>query len=182
MFPPFPQSGKIPTELAETLTASLLNQPAPMKEALHKATHTPANEVKSRKENRSQMEDVVSSSNRGSSFQRPECESVHLESRRVLTGASAKDLDSSGFFETKKGLENTARNSSTSRFNPGVSGDREPEDALRAISGNSEKISKRARNFTPASSKAIDEADEPSRGSPRLRLSWSHEPSNTKSG
>lgn len=176
VFPSFTSNHCFPSDLAESLTASLLNQPAPAK-APH-AGHPPATEVKSRKENRPQGLDLLSPSIRAGSFPRPEKQGTRKveQQTRVSTSISlpastdASATNSPRCIGARTEMESTTRKSSSFNVGGSLASEFTPDNALRAVSGNSDKANKRGRSFPLASSKAIDEADEP-RGSPRLRLS-----------
>lgn len=179
MFPLFASNGSLPPDLAETLATSLLNQPPPANGSHHLAGYPPATEIKSRKENKAQGQGIISPSTRKGSFFRLENPATRKASQqtRVPTNTSlppgtvASATNSPHFFEPKKGFETATCDPSTSHVGANLMGESMPDNALRAVSGNSDKGNKRIRNFTPASSKAIDETDEPSRRSPRIRLS-----------
>ncbi|KAM4054298.1 NADH dehydrogenase (ubiquinone)-like protein [Hirsutella rhossiliensis] len=169
-------NSSIPSDLAHSLTNSLLNQPMPL-HFQQPNFHAPASEVRSRKENRRQQPAGPSPS-AASTFGQD-----HQEMRRVSQqmyippGASVpvctvnsqvnspQDQDLPGPEQSQQGR------SSDSEPGPG-SNMVDVKDAAVGGAGviTAEKGTKRIRNYTPASVRAIDEEDEPRRGSPRVRL------------
>lgn len=179
----FFNTNNISSDLATSLTHSLLNQPHPL--PVHAANvPVPASEIKSRKENRGNHTDSLENT--------PTAE--HIDMRRMsqpVFGNHGKESKStsgnnsppstrsfSGVFSTRSAsagefghdltnLTNLTNftHSNTDSTSTGVAN----IDPCINNSGPA-KDAKRPRHFTPASSKVIDDADEPRRGSPRVRL------------
>lgn len=163
----------ISSELAGSLTHSLLNQPHPIGTTQVFQAHQiplPASEVRSRKENR--LLNNTSSIHSPSSNLSP---SVDAQIRKFSQtsnafGAIGSDRDS-GSGPTY------SRRTSAGDFGVNITNQATPNQTYAgiAVSGNvsgsgSEKGTKRGRTFTPASAKAIDEEDEPRRASPKMRI------------
>lgn len=164
----------VSSELAGSLTHSLLNQPHPIGLAQGFQAHQiplPASEVRSRKENR--LLNNASAIHSPSSNLSP---SVDAQIRKFsqtsnVFGVIGNDRDSSGSGPTY------SRRTSAAEFGVNITNQATPNQTYPglAVSGNasgsgSEKGTKRGRTFTPASAKAIDEEDEPRRVSPRMRI------------
>lgn len=165
----------ISAELASSLTHSLLNQPHPLNGTFHPVQPhhipLPASEVRSRKENRHLNN--ASSADTSSSDASP---SVEAQIRKFSQTSNAfgligNDRDSSG--------SGTAysRRTSAGEFGANITNQATPNQTYAGVAASgaatgsgSEKGTKRSRNFTPASAKAIDEEDEPRRVSPRMRV------------
>lgn len=161
-------------ELAQTLTHSLLNQPHPL-HGTSQFPHPhqiplPASEVRSRKENRHLNN--ASSTRSPSSNVSP---SVDAQIRKFSQTSNAfgvigHDRESSSTGPTY------SRRTSAGEFGANVTNqDVTPGQTYAGVAASttapgsgSEKGTKRNRGFTPASTKAIDEDDEPRRVSPRL--------------
>ncbi|KAI0399018.1 hypothetical protein F4802DRAFT_73246 [Xylaria palmicola] len=164
------------TELATSLTHSLLNQPHPLPvQGSHIAN--PAPEIRSRKENRLSHETSI--------------ESVtnldHIDMRKVSQsvygqlGTTSRDTSStsnsppsqsafSGIFSNRSYSGPEFGNDLTNSGILFTHGNTELNTTSESrISSGSEKGIKRTRQFTPASAKAIDNEDEPRRTSPRVR-------------
>ncbi len=169
----------ISSEFANSLTHSLLNQPHPLPVHSSATVPLPASEIKSRKENKDNYA--------GSGEYTPTVERIDVRklsqpilsnrskdnstnnsppSARTLSGIFSRRSASAGEFGHD--LTNlTNFTSSNTGPNPvGIPN----TDVCVANNPESVKDAKRPRHFTPASSKAIDDADEPRRGSPRVRL------------
>jgi hypothetical protein len=170
----------IPAGLATSLTSSLLNQPAPS-QVQHHGSHIPAPEIKSRKETRLQPDARPSPSDDSSTSIPPQ--EQHRDLRKVshqmymAPGASVptviapQQIQNHQHPKSRNVSESVKRTASNGDFGANITNQPLADTALRAVSGNSmEKVSKRSRNFTPASAKVIDKEDEPRRPSPRVRL------------
>ena len=179
----FDTNNHISEELANSLTHSLLNQPLPLPVSAANIP-LPASEVRSRKESKAT---IYSDSHEGtptvehvnmrnlsqsriSSFGKDENKSQSGNNSppttRVFSDLFARRSASAGEFgHDLTNITNFAE-LSTSATSACIS------TADSGVSSNpgSAKDAKRPRHFTPASSKAIDDADEPRRGSPRVRL------------
>ncbi|CAJ2500878.1 Uu.00g037310.m01.CDS01 [Anthostomella pinea] len=160
------------SELATSLTHSLLNQPHPLPVQASNMS-LPATDVKSRKENRLNQ-DAFGESTSGLE---------HIDMRKVSqsafsnVGKDSRDTSTtnsppsqrtfSGVFSHRSisggefghDLTNVVNSFTRPSGDPAVSGNL-----------NTDKFSKRTRHFTPASAKAIDDEDEPRRSSPRVRI------------
>lgn len=178
-FPVVPRSSSIPSDLAYSLTNSLLSQSMPL-HFQQPGIQAPSSEVRSRKENRRQQPAGPSlSAAPPASALGPD----HQEMRRVSQqmymppGASIpvctvnsrddspQDQDRPGPAPSQRGL------SVGSEPEAGSNGAATQDTAAGGVGGTSaEKGIKRIRHFTPASARAMDEEDEPRRGSPRVRL------------
>ncbi|KAK5630112.1 hypothetical protein RRF57_005827 [Xylaria bambusicola] len=164
------------SELATTLTHSLLNQPHPLP-VQGSNIAIPAPEIKSRKENRLHSEITLEETT----------DLDHIDMRKVSQsvyshlGKTSRDTSSTNNSPPSQSTFSGAysqRSVSGAEFgndltNSGVlfahgNNDPNPTTDIRIGSG-SDKGIKRTRQFTPASAKAIDEEDEPRRSSPRGR-------------
>ncbi|GAW14638.1 hypothetical protein ANO14919_040410 [Xylariales sp. No.14919] len=162
------------TELATSLTHSLLNQPHPLP-VQGSNIAIPAPEIKSRKENRQNNEVLVEATT----------SLDHIDMRKVSQslygqlGKTSRDTSSTSNSPPSQSTFSgvfSHRSFSGPEFghdltNSGILFDTEPNTTItegRIISG-SDKGIKRTRQFTPASAKAIDDEDEPRRGSPKSR-------------
>lgn len=133
----------------------------------------PASEIKSRKENRH----LNNSGSVGSSTN--PSPSVEAQIRKFSTTNTAFGIignDRTGSTASGSGLT-SSRRGSAGEFGRDITNTASPNQtyagvaALGSGSGSgSEKGTKRSRNFTPASTKAIDEEDEPRQASPRVRM------------
>lgn len=167
-------------ELAHTLTHSLLNQPHPLGMSQNAQPHQiplPASEVRSRKENRhfTNAGAVHSpSSNPSPSVEAQIRKFSHTSNAFGVIGndreySGSRPPNSRGTSMGEFGIDMTNRATSNETY-AGVA-------ACGNITGSgSEKGTKRSRNFTPASAKAIDEEDEPRRVSPKLRVATTMHP------
>lgn len=141
----------------------------------------PASEVKSRKENRhlNNTGSAVSSTNPSPS--------VEAQIRKFSTTNTAFGIIGNDRTGSSSASGPTfSRRGSAGEFGREITNTASPNQtyagvaALGTGSGSgSEKGTKRSRNFTPVSAKAIDEEDEPRRASPRVRMA-SLFPSNTE--
>ncbi|KND90082.1 hypothetical protein TOPH_05293 [Tolypocladium ophioglossoides CBS 100239] len=164
-------SASIPSDLANSLTNSLLNQPMPV-HMQQPNFHAPMGEIKSRKENRFQQ--LAGPSPSAIPTALTSCQD-HQEMRRVSqqmympSGASLPVCTVSSQANSPEAVQRVS--SMGGELSAGVNNLSTCDTPLSAASGNSvEKGTKRVRNFTPASARAIEEEDEPRRGSPRVRL------------
>lgn len=165
----------ISSDLAQSLTQSLLNQPHPLHDTSQTAQaqqiSLPASEVRSRKENRH----LNNASTTRSSSSNPS-PSVEAQIRKFSQtgnafGAIAHDRDSSGNGPTY------SRRTSAGDFGTNITNQATTPGSISsgvatsgpAPSSGSEKGTKRSRNFTPTGSKAVDEDDDPCRPSPGMR-------------
>lgn len=169
------QNSGIPPDLASSLTNSLLNQPLPV-QVQGQGAHNPATEIRSRKENRShQLADRPASATFATS--KPSTE--HCEMRKVsqevhLPSISSLPLSAVGSqVNSPPALANHEPSPvpSPGEFGANITNLSPADDTAAALGASMDKGTKRVRNFTPASSRAIDEEDEPRRASPRVRLS-----------
>ncbi|KAI3392018.1 hypothetical protein diail_6345 [Diaporthe ilicicola] len=168
----------ISSDFAHSLTHSLLNQPHPLpaipQSVQPHQIQLPATEIKSRKENRH----LNNASSAGSPSNNPS-PSIEAQIRKFSTANTAFGIigndrtDSSG---SGSGLT-FSRRASAGDFGRDVTNTASPNQTYAGVaasatrpSSGSEKGTKRGRNFTPASAKAIDEEDEPRRASPRMRV------------
>ena len=169
----------IPSDLANSLTHSLLNQPFPQPHNIP----FPSSEIKSRKENRHL---TIAGSNPSSTQSTPHAE--HTETRKFSQGRFSLGNMGMGFPMPMRhesasinspGSETVvaaseSRRASTGDYGSNVFPNQNPlNDSLANPLGMGfvNAGTKRTRNFTPASAKAIDEEDEPRRASPHVRMS-----------
>ncbi|TGJ87149.1 hypothetical protein E0Z10_g1630 [Xylaria hypoxylon] len=163
-------------ELATSLTHSLLNQPHPLP-VQGSNIAIPAPEIKSRKENRLNNEHSMEGTT----------SLDHIEMRKVSQslygqlGKTSRDTSStsnsppsqsnfSGIFSHRSLSGPEFGNDLTNSGILFTHGNTEPNTATKSrIGSGSDKGIKRTRQFTPASAKAIDDEDEPRRGSPKGR-------------
>ncbi|KAI1497202.1 hypothetical protein F5X99DRAFT_423687 [Biscogniauxia marginata] len=162
----FSSNTKFSSELATSLTHSLLNQPHPLPVG---ATNIPlpASEVKSRKENRFNHETPVEST---PTVEHNDMRKVSQSafSNRSFSGIFSHRSTSGGGGDFGNDLTNVAHIFTHPNTESNMSGNLGMNTDIRAGSG-SEKAMKRTRHFTPASAKVIDDEDEPRRSSPRVR-------------
>ncbi|KAI1408748.1 hypothetical protein F5Y13DRAFT_204491 [Hypoxylon sp. FL1857] len=175
-----PNHANFSSELATSLTHSLLNQPHPL--PIQPGSIAPsAPEVKSRKENRlhqdhpiegtSTIDHVemrkVSQSSFGNIDKENQDASANNSppSQSTFSGVFSRRSTSAGDFGND--LTNVANGFAHPIMDSHTSGDANPD--ARVISG-SEKSLKRSRHFTPAGVKAIDGDVETQIKSPRVRL------------
>ncbi|KAI1186286.1 hypothetical protein F5B17DRAFT_441207 [Nemania serpens] len=174
------------TELATTLTQSLLNQPHPLP-TQGPNIPIPASEIKSRKENRQNHE----------AFMQGISNIDHIDMRKVSQsvygqlGKTSRDTSSTSASPPSQGTFSgifSHRSFSGPEFgndltNSGILFNHvnaEPTVAAEGrIVSSSDKGTKRTRQFTPASARAIDDEDEPRRSSPRGRNVLAEQPAET---
>lgn len=170
-------TASIPSDLASSLTNSLLNQPMPPL-LQNSSFHVPTSEIKSRKENRLHQ-------TTGPSPPALSTKSIsgqdHADMRRVSqqmyipSGASLPvcTVSSRAPSPQNQGCLEPAQRAPSRTGDSGMGVEHlSTVDASVNVAPTmmTEKGAKRIRNFTPASSRAIDEEDEPRRASPRVRL------------
>lgn len=166
------------SDFAHSLTHSLLNQPHPLptlpQSIQPHQIQLPASEIKSRKENRH----VNGAGSVGSSTN--PSPSVEAQIRKFSTANTAFGIiGNDRTTSSASGSGPTfSRHSSVGEFGRDMTNTASPNQTYAGVAASgtgpgsgSEKGTKRSRNFTPASAKAIDEEDEPRRVSPRLRVS-----------
>lgn len=175
------KSTSFPTDLADSLTNSLLNQPLPTL-VRQTCSHSTPCEVRSRKENRASV-------HQGPFISLPAAVSVdgqvHAETRRVsqqIHQPSGSQISTQSVIVNKDDTSSKKNGNSTALLdalsttnerlsrNAAQTATAVPEEPNQLMSNGSDKRAKRVRNFTPASARVIDEEDEPRRASPRVRL------------
>ncbi|KAG6004399.1 hypothetical protein E4U21_001119 [Claviceps maximensis] len=165
----------LPSDFADCLTNSLLNQPMPMHFQHPLSCHVPAADVKSRKENRGQLGQLLHGAP-PSVAGLPETanyyehqEMRHVSQQMIIPSGSSLPV---GIVDgVKAGLDDT--NPGCAIKKGGTDGGDETTTTTMTTTTTRVKLDKgmkRSRNFTPASSRVIDEEDEPRRASPRVRL------------
>ncbi|RYP44522.1 hypothetical protein DL768_009017 [Monosporascus sp. mg162] len=175
----FGTNTQISSELATSLTHSLLNQPRPL--PVHVANiPLPASEIKSRKENRGSCAGSVDSTPTAG----------HLDMRKVSQSAfnnRSKDSTDNGNNNSPPGSRTFSgifsQRSVSGEFghdltniNNVTNSNSDPNrtncnpDGFTGSNQASGKDTKRARHLTPLSSKVINDADETRRVSPRIRM------------
>ncbi|KAF3762721.1 hypothetical protein M406DRAFT_264913 [Cryphonectria parasitica EP155] len=161
----------VSSDLATSLTYSLLNQPHPLDGTVQPhQIPLPASNVRSRKENRHL--------NSTSSVNSPSNLSPSIEAQIRKFSQTGNAFDFIGHDRNASGSCPTfSRRTSAGEFGVNLTNQATPNQAYagfatpaNASGSGSEKGTKRGRNFTPASARAIDEEDEPRRVSPRMRL------------
>lgn len=167
----------ISSDFAHSLTHSLLNQPHPLptlpQSVQPHQIQLPASEIKSRKENRH----VNNAGSVGSSTN--PSPSVEAQIRKFSTPNTAFGIignDRTGPSASGSGSV-FSRHSSAGEFGRDITNTASPNQTYAGVTASgtgsgsgSEKGTKRSRNFTPASARAIDEEDEPRRASPLVRV------------
>ncbi|KAH7150253.1 hypothetical protein B0J13DRAFT_673958 [Dactylonectria estremocensis] len=170
-FPIIPQDSGISTDLANTLTNSLLNQTTPF-QLRTPGTAAPMAEPRSRKEARThRLASAALPSHSPSTkvhlYDRNWSQQLRVSSRGVvpssLLASQVKGPKDLTFSEVNQ------RTSSMGKFGADLANLVGQENILDAH-GLSDKGNKRGRNYTPESAKTIEEEDEPRRASPRIRL------------
>ncbi|KAI1358161.1 hypothetical protein F5Y08DRAFT_125825 [Xylaria arbuscula] len=163
------------TELATSLTHSLLNQPHPLP-VQGSNTAIPAPEIKSRKENRLHNEITLEpTTNLDHIDMRKVSQSVYSQfsqASRDISSTSNSPPSHSTFSGAYSQASVSGGDFGNDLTNSGIftHGSTDPNPTMDVrISSGSDKGIKRTRQFTPASAKAIDEEDEPRRNSPRGR-------------
>ncbi|KAG6008129.1 hypothetical protein E4U43_000212 [Claviceps pusilla] len=165
-FPMITHKTSLPSDFADSLTNSLLNQPMPMHFQQQASCHLPAADVKSRKENRGQVLHAMPPPT-ATGYPVSNNYYEHQEMRRVsqqMIVPSGSSLPVGTVDAGKPGLDVTNQNGAARKCTT------EGGDETRTTRVVSDKGMKRSRNFTPASSRVIDEEDEPRRASPKIRL------------
>lgn len=163
-------------ELASSLTHSLLNQPHPVpvtSESIQPhQIQLPASEIRSRKENRHL--------NHASSVRSPSSNpspSVEAQIRKFSQTSNAFGVIGNDRVESSGSGSAFNRRTSAGEFGKDKTNTASPSQTYAGVAASavapdsgSDKGTKRSRNFTPASAKAIDLEDEPRRASPRMRV------------
>ncbi|KAG8413583.1 hypothetical protein J3458_012658 [Metarhizium acridum] len=173
-FPVPTDNTSFPSELADSLTNSLLNQPLPM-DLHHSAFHAPAAEVISRKEYRDQQHSGPSPTIAmgGPVDTQERLESRHVSQQVYIPQGSSIAIGKADMAENSVNHSDYCASAMT-RGNalqagcPGHKGSSEVQDEEAKHSGG--KGAKRMRKFTPVSCRATDEEDEARRLSPQVRL------------
>jgi hypothetical protein len=181
--------GLIPSDLAQSLTESILSQPPPLQ--LQSADHEVESQlVRSRKENSRQAQRVdarplaISSATGGLVEPQP-IRKVSQTLSHVSVGSTVSASTGGVSLEddlilsrTNSPLRSVSQHClqlrSSLELEPPADfpGDSVSNNTLAVSSGNTmNKGTKRTRNFTPGSAKAVDEENEPRRVSPRLNTS-----------
>ncbi|KAI0195445.1 hypothetical protein F4808DRAFT_464266 [Astrocystis sublimbata] len=163
------------TDLATSLTNSLLNQPHPLP-VQGPNMGIPAPEIKSRKENRPNLECCADeTTNLDHIDMRKVSQSVYGQlgkiTRHISNASNSPSQGSfSGAFSQRSHSGPDFGIDCTNSGNPFTHHNAEPKTGTECrIGSGSDKGPKRHRQFTPASAKAIDDEDEPRRNSPRCR-------------
>ncbi|KUI60948.1 hypothetical protein VP1G_08136 [Cytospora mali] len=168
----FPNSA-ISSELASSLTHSLLNQAHPLSVASQSfqpnQIQLPAAEIKSRKENRHL--------NNASSIHSPSSNpspSIEAQIRKFSQTSNAFGVIGNDHLDSSGSCPGVVRRASAGEFGRDMTNTMSPNQTYAGVAASaattgssSDNGTKRSRNFTPASSKAIDLEDEPRRASPR---------------
>lgn len=165
-FPMITHKTSLPSDFADSLTNSLLNQPMPIHFQQQASCHLPAADVKSRKENRGQVLHAMPPPT-ATGYPVSNNYYEHQEMRRVsqqMIVPSGSSLPVGTVDAGKAGLDVTNQNDAARKCTT------EGADETTTTRVVSDKGMKRSRNFTPASSRVIDEEDEPRRASPKIRL------------
>lgn len=168
----------IPGDLAASLTHSLLNQPHPLPILPHQIP-LPATEIKSRKENRQPR---LAKRDMSPASASPAVDP--LETRKFsqshfgMGGAGGAGIHPSGTCASSNSPStgpvfsaDVSRNNSAGDFGTNITNMTEATILPLNMNSSTDKGVKRTRTFTPASTKAIDDEDEPRRPSPRVRAS-----------
>ncbi|KAI0482538.1 hypothetical protein GGR56DRAFT_620364 [Xylariaceae sp. FL0804] len=170
-------------ELATSLTHSLLNQPQPLP-VQGTNIPLPVPEIKSRKENRLAHDTPtektpVAERNDLRRVSQTELSSIDKDSREnSATNSSPSQRTFSGVFSHRSvstgefghELTNMSNIFTNANTDPVMSSTMNTES--RVGSGSDKGTKRTTRLFTPASAKAIDDEDEPRRGSPRVRIGF----------
>ncbi|CAM1511990.1 Fc.00g095030.m01.CDS01 [Cosmosporella sp. VM-42] len=175
-YPVISHNGSIPTDLANCLTNSLLNQPMP----LHMQARPSTTEVRSRKENRLHQPAVPSPS-AFSSTSTPAQEQKELrrvsQQMYIPSGGSMpigvsqqQNMSPKSFLSSELAQKTPSLRKLGVNLSNLAAQDTSSLDGAMGSASSSDKGTKRGRNFTPGSTTAIEEDDEPLRGSPRVRL------------
>lgn len=166
----------ISSELASSLTNSLLNQPHPLSITSQSIQphqiQLPASEVKSRKENRHLTN--ASSVQSPSSNSSP---SIEAQIRKFSQTSNAFGVIGNDRADSFGSGPTFSRRTSAGEFGRDITNTVSPNQTYAGVAASgaapgsgSDKGIKRSRTFTPASAKVIDLEDEPRRASPRMRV------------
>ncbi|ROV96537.1 hypothetical protein VMCG_07835 [Cytospora schulzeri] len=164
------------SELASSLTHSLLNQPHPLPVTSQSIQPhqipLPASEVKSRKENRHLTN--ASSVHSPSSNPSP---SIEAQIRKFSQTSNAFGVIGSDRTDSGGSGPTFSRRTSAGEFGRDITNAVSPNQTYAGVAASgvvpgsgSDKGTMRSRNFTPASARAIDAEDEPRRSSPKMRV------------
>ena len=167
-----PQHAALPSDFASSLTRSLLNQPFPLP-APHHSSALSLTEPKLTKDSQQEVLGQVNavlmqSIARGDKVsQQP----IFSGDTTATSTAPVSAPSNSSCSEIGSIMASFGCGHSGSLRTPGSCGQRESSAASSGgeSSGSINAVTKRMRNFTPASVRAIDEEDEPRRVSPHLR-------------
>lgn len=170
-FPIITHDGGIPTDLANSLTNSLLNQTTPYQRQTPNM-HTPIAEPRSRKETRTRRLTPstlpLSSTTAQNHQERRWSQQSYIPSSGIipisLAGSQTKSPKNLTYSDVNQ------RTPSMSKFGANLANLSGQENIMEVAHGPSDKGNKRVRHFTPGSAKTIEEDDEPRRASPRIRL------------
>ncbi|KAK7730600.1 hypothetical protein SLS53_008990 [Cytospora paraplurivora] len=169
-------NSSISSELASSLTHTLLKQPHPLpvtsQSVQPNQIQLPASEVKSRKENR--HFNNASSVHSPSSNPSP---SIEAQIRKFSPTSNAFGAIVTDPADTSGSGPTISRLPSAGEFGRDMTNTATPNQTYAGVAtsgavpgSGSDKGIKRSRNFTPASAKVIDVEDEPRRASPRIRV------------
>ncbi|KAK7739246.1 hypothetical protein SLS62_011272 [Diatrype stigma] len=177
----FNANGQISADFATSLTHSLLNQPHPLPVSAANIP-LPASEVKSRKEDKENYEESLKNTptvehsgmrkvsqvfgSLGKGRKNKNNSNNSPPSARTLSGVFSARSTSAGEFGHDLTNITNFTNPDADAISTGIPN----TDVCITDDLGSAKDAKRSRHFTPASSKVIDDADEPRRGSPQIRL------------
>ncbi|KAK4243642.1 hypothetical protein C7999DRAFT_18032 [Corynascus novoguineensis] len=150
----------LPSDFASSLTRSLLNQPFPLpvhhcNPSFSMAESKPSKDKQQAALSQNSTAETTATAPASSASSCGEFGSIVGNLGSDHSGTSLPSLSSSG---------PTEPSSSSGQSSSGALGGNKGTN-----NGNSSTVSKRSRNFTPASVKAIDEEDEPHRASPHAR-------------
>ncbi|KAH6995844.1 hypothetical protein BKA56DRAFT_666130 [Ilyonectria sp. MPI-CAGE-AT-0026] len=170
-FPIITHDGGIPTDLANSLTNSLLNQTTPYQRQTPNI-HTPIAEPRSGKETRARRLTPstlpLSSTTAQNHQERRWSQQSYIPSSGIIPISLAGSQTKSPKNLTCSDVNQ--RTPSMSKFGANLANLSGQENIMEASRGPSDKGNKRVRHFTPGSAKTIEEDDEPRRASPRIRL------------
>ncbi|KAH7134076.1 hypothetical protein EDB81DRAFT_902876 [Dactylonectria macrodidyma] len=170
-FPIITQGSGISTDLANTLTNSLLNQTTPFQLRTPSST-TPLAEPRSRKETRTHRLGPTALPSNSTTAKAHQYDQIWSQQLRVSSGGVVPSSLHASQMKGPKDLtfsEVNQRTPSMGKFGVNLANLVGQENILDAHSL-SDKGNKRGRNYTPGSAKTIEEEDEPQRASPRIRL------------
>ncbi|OAA34782.1 hypothetical protein NOR_08294 [Metarhizium rileyi] len=170
-FPILTNATSFPSDLADSLTNSLLNQPLPMNSAFR----TPATEVRSRKEHLEQQLSAPSPTTVAGASEniqhRPTIRHVSQQLYMPLgvsIPVAKSDMDATSPNTCDYCVLSATQGNALQAGCPSRKPSTDVLDDEARLSG--EKGAKRIRKFTPASARAIDDEEGTHRPSPRVRL------------